>query len=62
MMLPSGFDLLQTYLLMTPFILLECHHVVQECQTEVDDIIHDMDQQMHHNVKECGREVHLKLI
>ena len=39
----------------------ERHHVVQERRSEVDDIIHDMDQQMHTNVKEYRREVNLKL-
>src|SRR6266566_1729730 len=39
----------------------ERHHAVQERRPELDDILHDMDQQMHHNVEECGREVHLKL-
>src|SRR4051812_34817315 len=36
------------------------HHVVQERWSEVDDIVHDMDQQMHTNIKECGRKVNLK--
>ena len=39
----------------------ERHHVVLEQQPGMDDIIHDMDQHMHTDVKECGREVHLKL-
>ena len=44
-----------------PIHSFERHHVVQVCRPEIDDIIHDMDQHMDHNVKECGREVHLKL-
>jgi hypothetical protein len=41
----------------------EQHHVVEEWQLEVDDIIHHMDEQMHHDVVErgVGREVNLKL-
>ena len=39
----------------------ERHHATQKRRPELDDILHDMDQQMHHNVKERGREVDLKL-
>jgi hypothetical protein len=39
----------------------EWHHVVQECRTEMNDVIHEMDEQMHHDIEECGREVNLKL-
>src|ERR1043165_4748061 len=38
----------------------ERHHVVQERRSEVDDIIHDMYQQMHTNIKECGWKVNIK--
>ena len=44
-----------------PIHPFERHHVVLEQRPEMDDIIHDMYQQMHTYVKECGREVHLKL-
>jgi hypothetical protein len=44
-----------------PIQPFERHHVVQKVGTELDDIIHDMDKQMHHNVEECGWEVHLEL-
>ena len=44
-----------------PIHPFERHHVVLEQRPEMDDIIHDMDQQMHTDVKECGWEVHLKL-
>jgi hypothetical protein len=30
------------------------HHAVQEHRPELDDILHDMDQQMYHNVEQCG--------
>ena len=45
-----------------PINPLERHHVVKECRPEVDDVVHDVDTQMHHDVKERGREVHLKII
>ena len=44
-----------------PIHPLEWHHAVKECRPEVDDVIHDVDTQMHHDIKERGREVHLKL-
>ena len=44
-----------------PIHPLERHHVVKESRPEVDDVVHDVDTQMHHDVKERGREVHLKL-
>jgi hypothetical protein len=34
---------------------------VHECQPKLDDVIHDMDQQMHDDVEECGREVNLEI-
>jgi hypothetical protein len=37
------------------------HHVVQECWTEMNDVIHKMDEYMHHDMKEHGREVNLEL-
>ena len=45
-----------------PINPFERHHVVLEQRPEMDDIIHNMDQQMHTDVEECGREVHLKLV
>src|SRR4051812_18615370 len=39
----------------------ERHHAVQERRSELDDIIHDMDEEMHHDIEECGREVYLEL-
>src|SRR3954470_4824089 len=39
----------------------ERHHAVQEHRLELDDIIHDMDEEMHHDIKECRREVYLEL-
>jgi hypothetical protein len=44
-----------------PIHPLEWQHAVKECQPEVDDVVHDVDTQMHHGVEECGREVHLKI-
>ena len=44
-----------------PILPLEQHHAVKECRPEVDDVVHDMDTQMHHDVKDRGPEVHLKL-
>ena len=44
-----------------PIHPFERHHVVQEQRPEMDDIIHDMDQQMHADVEECGGEVNLHL-
>ena len=58
-MLPSGpvanesFD--------EPIHPFERHHVVLEQRAELDDIVHDMDQKMHTDVEECGREVYLNL-
>src|SRR3954467_5121471 len=39
----------------------ERHHAAEEHRPELDDVLHDMDQQMHHNVEECRWEVDLKL-
>src|SRR4051812_35221303 len=39
----------------------ERHHAAEEHRPELYDVLHDMDQQMHHNIKECGWEVDLKL-
>ena len=44
-----------------PIYPFERPHVVLEQRPEMGDIIHDMDQQMHIDVKECRPEVHLKL-
>ena len=46
------------YVSIHPF---EWHHAAQKRRPELDDILHDMDQQMHHNVEERGREIDLKL-
>src|SRR6266566_3926319 len=35
-----------------PIHPLERHHVVQECRPEVYDVVHNVDKQMHHDVKE----------
>jgi hypothetical protein len=40
-----------------PIYPFERHHVVLECWPEMDEIVHEMDQEMNHNVEECGREV-----
>src|SRR3954467_3985217 len=39
----------------------ERHHAVQEPRPELDDIIHNMDKEMHHDVEECGREIYLEI-
>src|ERR1043165_353952 len=44
-----------------PINPLERHNVVQVWRATVDDVVHNVDTQMHHDVKERGREVHLEL-
>src|SRR4051794_4478703 len=35
------------------------HHAVQKCWPKIGDIFRDMNQQMHHDIKECGWKVYL---
>ena len=44
-----------------PIHPLERHHAMKECRPEVDDVVHHVDTQMHHDVKERGRELEVRV-